>query len=308
MTASAVVGTVVGQTTHHTQVIAALPEVFVALAAWQRYLDVSGCANENTRKQYKRSMVAFFADVLADPDSDLRSPWGVTEDDVVASLAKMGGQGDGRNARLRALRSFYGWASGRYDITNPLGRIVPKKPKYGPAPSLAPEEMSRLLRAADACDPRAPWAIQLQYATACRVGSLLAVTPQDIRHGSTGRSILFSLAKGDKPYELPLEGKAAEAVDHLLELIDYHPKHGKRRPTLVGVGYESYRLWIKRAGELAGIEVNTHLMRHTRATRLAEANVDIRTITEVMNWADGSLLRRYAAASAPNVAAAMMVD
>jgi site-specific recombinase XerD len=77
---------------------------------------------------------------------------------------------------------------------------------------------------------------------------------------------------------------------------------------LVGVGYESYRLWIKKAGELSGVEVNTHLMRHTRATRLAEAGVDVRTIVEVMNWVDGSLLRRYAAASAPNVAAAMMVD
>jgi integrase len=253
-------------------------------------------------------MVAFFADVLADPDSGLRSPWDVTEDDVVASLAKMGGQGDGRNARLRALRSFYGWASGRYELVNPLSRIVPKKPKYGPAPSLAPEELLALLRAARSVDGRAPWAIQLQYATACRVGSLLAVTPADIRHGSMGRSIFFSLAKGDKPYELPLRGQAEEAVDALLDLIDYHPTHGKRRPTLVGVGYESYRLWIKRAGVLAGIEVNTHLMRHTRATRLAEANVDVRTIIEVMNWADGSLLRRYAAASAINIAAAMMID
>jgi integrase len=232
----------------------------------------------------------------------------VTEDDVVASLAKMGGQGDGRNARLRALRSFYGWASGRYDITNPLARIVPRKPKYGPAPSLAPADLELLLTAAGTLDPRARWAIQLQYATACRAGSLIAVLPSDIRTGSEGRSILFREAKGDKPYELPLRGMALEAVDHLLELIDYVPKPGKRRPSLVGVGYEAYRVWIKKAGELAGVEVNTHLMRHTRATRLAEANVDIRTITEVMNWVDGSLLRRYAAASAPNVAAAMMLD
>jgi integrase len=300
--------TLPAHTVHHVPIVAALPEVFAALAAWQRYLEVSGRANANTRKQYKRSMVAFFADVLADPDSDLRSPWDVTEDDVVESLAKMGGQGDGRNARLRALRSFYGWASGRYDLTNPLSRIVPRKPKYGPAPSLAPGELQRLLRCADGVDPRAPWAIQLQYATACRVGSLLAVHPSDIRTGASGRSILFSLAKGDKPYELPLRGQAEEAVDALLDLIDYHPTHGKRRPTLVGVGYESYRLWIKKAGELSGVEVNTHLMRHTRATRLAEAGVDVRTIVEVMNWVDGSLLRRYAAASAPNVAAAMMVD
>jgi integrase len=284
------------------------PEIFEAIARWQSYLDVSGRAGENTRRQYRRSLVAFFADILSDPESSLRSPWHVSEDDVVASLAAMGGQGDGRNARLRALRSFYGWASGRYDIANPLSRIVPKKSKYGPAPSLEPDELHRLLRSAGSLDPRAAWAIQLQYATACRVGSLVAVKPSDIRMGGSGRSIVFTEAKGDKPYELPLEGKAAEAVDHLLELMDYVPKHGKRRPTLVGVGYESYRLWIKRAGELAGIEVNTHLMRHTRATRLAEANVDIRTITEVMNWADGSLLRRYAAASAPNVAAAMLVD
>ena len=287
---------------------AAPPEIFEAIARWQRYLDVSGRAGVNTRRQYRRSLVAFFADVLADPDSGLRSPWDITEDDVVSHLAAMRGQGDGRNARLRALRSFYGWASGRYDITNPLGRIVPRKPKYGPAPSLSHSELLRLLDGASGVDPRARWAIQLQYATACRVGSLVAVKPRDIRTGGAGRSILFSVAKGDKPYELPLEGKAEEAVDRLLDLIDYVPKRGKRRPTLVGVGYESYRLWIKKAGELSGIEVNTHLMRHTRATRLAEANVDIRTITEVMNWADGSLLRRYAAASDTNTREAMLVE
>ncbi len=131
---------------------------------------------------------------------------------------------------------------------------------------------------------------------------------RDIRTGGKGRSILFREAKGDKPYELPLAGRAAEAVDNLLKLADYVPKRGKRRPTLVGVGYESYRMWVKAAGAKSHIDVNTHLMRHTRITRLAEANVDVRTIIELTNWEDGSLLKRYAAASDRNVRDAMLVD
>lgn len=53
------------------------------------------------------------------------------------------------------------------------------------------------------------------------------------------------------------------------------------------------------------VDLNSHLLRHTAITVLAERHVDVRTIMELANWEDASLFRRYAAASDPNMRAAV---
>ncbi|MGH2629227.1 MAG: hypothetical protein ACRDHI_01535, partial [Actinomycetota bacterium] len=102
-------------------------------------------------------------------------------------------------------------------------------------------------------DPRAPHAITLQYVTACREGSLVGVLPEDVRRRPEGWSVYFRVAKGDKPYEVPLSPKGVIAAESLLDLHDYVPRRGRRQPTLVGVGYEQYRQWLKRAAADAGV-------------------------------------------------------
>lgn len=280
-------------------------ELFALVGRWQNFLAVSGRCNENSRRQYRRALLNFWADVYSDPERDEpRDPMEATEDDVVAYLAELNPRGDKRAGILRALRSFYGWALEREEINrSPVRNIKPRKPKYGPAPSLSPEKLEKLLTAAEEVDPRARWAIQLQYATACRAGSLVEVTPDDIAQAARGPSITFRVAKGDKPYQIPLGPRGREAVARLLELIDWTPPTvRRRRPTLVGVGYTAYAAWAHKAGQIAGVHLNTHLLRHTAISRMAESpDVDVRTIVEVANWEDASLLRRYAAASDPNM-------
>lgn len=289
--------------------------VFGAVLRWQRTLDVSGRCNEKTRRSYRRTLMSFLADVLADPDWDgPRDPFALTEDDLVAYLGKVNAVGGKRNMYVRALRSFYGWVAEREDengqplmARNPMRHITPAREKYGPAPSLSPEQLDAVLTAAEAVDPRARWAIQLQYATACRAGSLVAVTKADLRDGPAGPSIVFREAKNDDPYEVPLGPKAAQAAAKLVELEGFVPKRGRRRETLVGVGYTQYENWVKEAERRSGVKVWSHLLRHTAITRMAEAGVDVRTVMEMANWHDPMLLRRYAAASDPNLRAASSV-
>ncbi len=93
----------------------------------------------------------------------------------------------------------------------------------------------------------------------------------------------------------------------MLELSTYTPRTVRtRRPTLIGVGKTTISIWAKRAGDLAGVKTWTHLFRHTYATRLAEdPDIDIRSWVELMNHADGSLLRRYAKPSDVRLRAAV---
>jgi len=280
--------------------------LFVLLGRWQRYLMVSGRCNANTRRQYRRAVFAFLADLFSSEDWDRPCSLStITEDDVVAYLADIDPHSGMRELTLRGLRSLYGWASFRDEaLSNPVRRLPPRKPKMRPKPSLSPEQTAAVLKAAaELRDPRARWAIQLQLATGCRVGSLLAVTPEDIREGPGGPSVYFVEAKGDKPYEVPLGPRGREAVARLLDLIEYRPPRvTRRRPTLVGVGYQAYRQWVAKVARDSGVNLNTHLFRHTAITRWAEdPEIDPRTIMEQANWEDLSQLRTYAQASDPNM-------
>ncbi len=269
-----------------------VPDTFVLIQRWQDFLRVSGRCNANTRRQYRRYVIAFVADVLK-PLPEM------SEDDVVGWLASKPANGQMRGMTLRALRSFYGWAEDRELFPNPVKRLSPKKPKYGPAPSLTPHQLDAVLSAAEQIDPRARWALQLAYATGCRVGSLCALTEADLDLEADW--ISFRVAKGDKPYGVPLGSLGREAVEHLLELHDFKPLRAHRRPTLIGVGTGTVWRWAKEAGERAGTKTWPHLLRHSAITRLAEANVDARTLIELTNWDDPRLLRRYATKSDPNL-------
>jgi integrase len=271
---------------------------FALVRRWQVYLEVSETACANTRRQYRRYLIAFLADTLLELT-------GLTEDDVVEWLKEQPAQGNTRGMTLRALRSFYRWAEDHDVCRSPVRRLRPKRPKYGPAPSLSRDQLEGVLAAAEGVDPRARWALQLAYATACRVGSLCALEAGDVDLETDW--ITFRVAKGDKPYGIALGPRGHEAVVELLALADYAPKRGRRRATLVGVGTGTVWKWAREAGELAGVKTWPHLLRHTTITRLAEENVDVRTVMEIANWDDPRLIRRYAAKSDPNLRRAVAI-
>jgi integrase/recombinase XerD len=282
--------------------------IFDVILAWQSYLEVTDRAGENTRRQYRRIVVNYVADIAADPAwGGPRDPLQVSEDDLVSWLAHYTpAQGGTRGQAIRALRSLYRYASDREIIgTDPSRHLRAARPKYGPAPSLSAEEIDHILRAAERIDPRARWAIQLQYATGCRIGSLVEVMPTDVRVSSTGLTVIFRQAKFDRPYEVPLGPMGTQAVERLIALADYlAPKTTHRRPTLLGVGENRYRQWLKAAAEQAEVKAWSHLLRHSAATVWAANGVDTRTIMELANWETPAMLRRYAARSDENMRAA----
>lgn len=278
-------------------------QTFELIRRWIIFLEVAGIASLVTRQNYRRAIVAFIAETLI----DLRA---LTEDDVIEWMTHRDPRGGYAQLTLKALRSFYRWAEDRELMLNPVKRLPTRSSKYGPAPSLSPEELRQVLEAADRIgDPRARPTITLLYFTGARIGSMAGVLPEDVRHDGQGRPVLhFREAKGDRRYAVPVEApEAREALKALQDLADWKPIHAaSRRPTLVGVGPKSIWGWVHRSGELAGVRAFPHLLRHSFATRLAEdPEVDIRSWVELMGHADGSQLRRYAATSEPRLRGAV---
>ena len=154
---------------------------------------------------------------------------------------------------------------------------------------------SLVMRLEDADVLRARPAMELMYATGARVGSLVGVLPEDVYTAPSGRQwIHFRVAKGDRPYDVPLNRLGRAAAARLVDLRGYQPPHAMaRRQTLVGVGDETVWEWVHRASEASGIKAWPHLLRHAFATDLAQ--VDDRTWAALMNQRDAKLRTRYAA-------------
>lgn len=268
---------------------------FELLRRWSDWMEVSGRYAETTRHQYRRAMIAFLSDVILPLDE-------IEETDVVDYLEDQRGRGRTRGDVIRAAHCFYRWALRRELLEyNPFAYIdLPPDPEPGDAPFLSPDELERVLQAAEGLDLRARPTLELMYATGARVGSLCAVMPDDDLHlegclEDHGAHIHFRVAKGDRPYRNPLGPRGIAAATRLLELRDHVPHHAVgRRPTLVGVNRSIVQRWASLAGEMVGLHVWSHLFRHTFCERIVNdpAVPDI-VAASLMNHKDTKLLKRY---------------
>jgi integrase len=223
-----------------------------------------------------------------------------TEDDLLDFLESYPTRGSTRFQIVKTLSSFYDWAveSGLLQ-RNPAKRLRAKKPKYGPAPYLTVDELTRLVIAAAWKEPRRAWAILFIYGTGIRAGSAVEIMPEDIKDGN----LHVRVAKGNRPYSVPLNRLAATAA---MELLSLARKRHSATQTLIGVKYGALYQWLREAGRDAAFDgVAPHLLRHSFATRLAEHQVHARTLAELMNHQDLSQLTRYITVSDPSKRAAV---
>lgn len=248
-------------------------DAFVRLRTWTAWLEATGHSAASIRG-YKYWMVRYMADVLQDP-------WDATEDDLVAYLADLPKHGSSRREWLKSVKSYWAWASPKAG-RDPTERLHLRRPAQPPADDvLSQDEVRRMLRAAFRREPRRGWAILLAVSTGLRVGSLVALRPEDC-HGDW---LWTSVAKGGRKQRVVLSRPARVAVRHLLATAN---------GTLLGAGKETFRRWLRTAAADAGVHrrVYPHLLRHTFATRVAKVS-DPRTWQAAMGHADLSQYPRY---------------
>lgn len=261
---------------------------------WDAYLSVIG-RDDKTRRDYRHALGWMMVDAHLDPLE-------ATEDDVVGWIATLPVQGGKRGLVLRALHSFYKWAEPRGVCGNPTAKLPIPRVREKEAPSLSEEELTRLVIAAAWVEPRRAWAILLAYGSLARVGSLCAVTADDIRDGR----VYFTEAKNDDPYSVVLSPTARIAAEELMALKDWMPKRVRsRRPTLIGVGEGQFWNWVERAGVDSGVRAWPHLLRDTGATHLSERGVDVTVIRRLLNHKDLRTTQKYVAVSDAREADAM---
>jgi site-specific recombinase XerD len=259
------------------------PQGSKALRAFDHYAQARQWSAA-TRRKYRYELVCFAVDYLIDHDLALLA---ASEADVLDYVASLPAHGSKRGDATRALKAFYGWAHTRHRDDDPSAALKIPRAKLTTAPTLSDDAARQLVDAANARELRRGAAITLALETGARVSSLVEIRAADLHVEPIEEAFVeIRVAKGDRPYRLPLTQGARNAAVVLLAL-GHEP--------VLGVGAARFRQWVHEAERDAGLErVWPHLLRHHFARRVAESG-DLEAWRRAMNHSDLSQWPRYVA-------------
>lgn len=222
-----------------------------------------------------------------------------------------------RNQRLAAIKAFFRYA----EVENPKHLLLSQrilqlpymKEEKSTINYLSTDEMSRILRAPDTTTVygrRDLCFLSVLYDTGARVSELLTLKVRDIYLEPPAKIIL--LGKGRKRREVPLLTNTVEILssyikEHRLDsadkLDDVIFKNRQGKPlTRAGAGYI-----LNKYASAANVttHVSPHVLRHTKAMHLLEANVNMFYIKDFLGHTDISTTEIYAKASIETQRAAL---
>ena len=192
------------------------------------------------------------------------------------------------NQSLCALRFFYGTTLGRKDFVErlPYG----KKPKRVPL-VLSRDEIVKLLQCIPSRKQR--MVLTTMYATGLRVGEAVQLSVNDI--DSRRMTILVSRGKGNKQRLVPLSPKLLTELRLFWQThrnpVWLFPSRLPDRHLSIGVVEKSCAKARHRAGLTR--RFSTHALRHTFATELLEAGVDLFSIQKILGHTSLCMTARY---------------
>jgi integrase/recombinase XerC len=215
-----------------------------------------------------------------------------------------------RNRRLAALRSFYRFRLRTGDVKRDPseGLPGPRPERRLPSP-LAAEDCERLIEVEDprrdpALERRDRALFDLLYGTGLRVGE---VTRLNVRDFDPDRREIRVRGKGNKERVVPVPGAAHRALtDYLAPRtrpgVLAEPLFVNRRGArLSDRGIRALlRRRLLRAG--VGRHASPHSLRHSYATHLLDADVNLRAIQDLLGHERLSTTQRYTHVSAERLA------
>jgi integrase/recombinase XerD len=192
------------------------------------------------------------------------------------------------NQIVCGLRFFYGTTLGRSEAveTLPYG----KRPKVLPV-VLSMEEVAQLLAAAK--PGRERMLLETAYGCGLRISELLGLQVTDI--DASRMVVTVRHGKGAKDRQVPLSARLLSALRRWWS-THRHPRWlfpGKTpaRPLSDGMVQRIAQRVVKRAGLRK--KATLHTLRHSYATHLLEAGVDVVTLQKLLGHSDLSTTARY---------------
>lgn len=280
-----------------------------------RHLRIERGLANNSLAAYRRDIGSYFAFLQ---DCGVQSPQKATSDHISGFDAFLHQSGLGASSRARKLSAVRGFH--RYLLIegiadhNPTALIrAPRLPMRLPK-ALSIQQVNDLLDAAgpmpdlewrDAESARNRTILELLYATGARVSELVGLDIDDVFEPDFAKV----LGKGGKERLVPIGSYARRALDAYLVRARAHFVRASGDPALFlnkhGKRLSRQSIWqiITNAGDVVGIEVSPHSLRHSFATHLLEGGADVRVVQELLGHASVATTQIYTLITLENLRA-----
>lgn len=196
------------------------------------------------------------------------------------------------NRELAVLKALFNRSRewGLYEGENPVRQVKPVKEPAGRLRYLELEEEARLLTAAK--EPLRTIVLTGIHAGLRVRSEALALRWADVDLRRDLLTVPAAYAKSGQTRTVPINSTLRQALEGL-KMRNGTGEHVFSRRD--GSGYRSIRTTFATARKHAGLgkDVTPHVLRHTFASRLAMAGVDLRTIQELGGWSDLNMVKRY---------------
>ena len=280
-----------------------------ALAAFERHLRSERGCSLHTLRAYAGEVRRLAG------STECERAGGLDRIDVLALRAYLAGfhrahRASTRNRRLAALRCFFRFRVrvGARAAAPSDGLPGPRGERRIPQP-LAPAECEGVIEAGDperdaVLEARDRALLDVLYGGGLRVGEAVGL---DVRDYDRHRRELRVRGKGEKERIVPLPGQAHASLDAYLALRERPGLSGRPMFERARGGRLSDR-WVRemlrRRLAAAGVarRATPHTLRHSYATHLLDADVDLRSIQELLGHARLSTTQRYTHVSAERLA------
>lgn len=212
-----------------------------------------------------------------------------------------------RNVRLAHLKSFFGYVltiepeqmehCSKF-INIPFGKTAKKPPVY-----LTEPETTHLLKAPDSATKgglRHLAMLTLLYDSGCRVQELIELKVSDVTIGKCCR--IYVHGKGNKYREIPVFGETGTILEKYIKEFGLEPKdllflNKQGHPlTRAGVKYviQKYKNVVKKKyPDEMNVNVSPHILRHSKATHLVNAGVNIFNVRDFLGHASVTTTQIY---------------
>jgi integrase/recombinase XerD len=274
------------------------------LDSYLRHLTIERGLSKNTINSYRTDLFKYLA-FLESRNKDLLN---VNADDIdkfVSSLNQAGAASSSSArviASIRGLHKYLILDSKRTDDPTVKTR-APKLPMRLPK-ALSQDQVIQLLNAAGPepdSDPssdlirlRDRALLELLYSTGARVSEIAGLDLDEVNDNG----LMRVRGKGSKERIVPVGSFAHAALEAYLSRV--RPALVKSSTPAVFVNQRGGRLsrqsiWqiIQKAGEVCGLEVSPHTLRHCFATHLIEGGADVRVVQELLGHASVTTTQIY---------------
>jgi len=269
-----------------------------------KYMHFQKGASQATLKSYGRTLEDFSQYMTKESMDDVRDVDDRFVRGYIVQLTRDGLSHRSINQRLSALRSFYRYLVREGVVeSNPLTLIKSLKTGSKTPDFLYLEDMMGLLDSIRTDTPlgvRNKAMVEMMYASGLRVSEVCALTLDRI---DWSRQLLFITGKGNKDRYVPFHDYAAKWLRRYID---------EARPELMVVTHQAHEVVFvnKNGGPLTsrGVEhiingvmqeydpmrkIHPHTIRHSFATHLLDAGMDIRVVQELLGHSDLSTTQVY---------------